>query len=130
MKKSIALLLLLSLFSCNKNDQEFTPASLAGTWKLTEMLQDPGDGSGTFQPVNSNKKIVFISDNKVTSNGILCDMSINSDTFTTGSYSETTKTINPSDCQNLTINYELNANSLILSYQCIEGCRAKYIKVQ
>jgi hypothetical protein len=131
MKKSILLLLLLSLlFSCNKNDQELAPASLAGTWKLTEMLQDPGDGSGTFQPVNSNKKIVFISDNKVTSNGILCDMSINSDTFTEGSYSETTKTINPSDCQNLTINYELNANSLILSYRCIEGCRAKYIKVQ
>ena len=131
MKKSILLLLLFSLlFSCNKNDQELAPASLAGTWKLTEMLQDPGDGSGTFQPVNSNKKIVFISDNKVTSNGILCDMSINSDTFTEGSYSETTKTINPSDCQNLTINYELNANSLILSYRCIEGCRAKYIKVQ
>ncbi|MBA4275728.1 lipocalin family protein [Flavobacterium sp.] len=130
MKKSIVLLLLLSLFSCNKNDQELTPASLAGTWKLTEMLQDPGDGSGTFQPVNSNKKIVFISDNKVISNGILCDMSINSDTFTTGSYSEANNTINPSNCQNLTINYELNATSLILSYRCIEGCRAKYIKVQ
>jgi hypothetical protein len=131
MKKSILLLLLLNLLiSCNKNDQELTPASLIGTWKLTEMLQDPGDGSGTFQPVNSSKKIVFINSDQVTSNGILCDMSINSDTFTTGSYSETTKTINPSDCQNLTINFELNANSLILSYRCIEGCRAKYIKVQ
>lgn len=131
MKKSILLLLMSSLlFSCNKNDQELAPASLAGTWKLTEMLQDPGDGSGTFQPVDSNKKIEFISDNKVTSNGILCDMSINSDTFTTGSYSEATKTINPSDCQNLTINYEVNANSLILSYRCIEGCKAKYIKAE
>lgn len=131
MKKSILLLLLLSLLiSCNENGKELAPTSLAGTWKLTEMLQDPGDGSGTFQPVNSNKKIVFISNNKVTSNGILCDMSINSDTFTTGSYSEATNTINPSDCQNLTINYELNATSLILSYRCIEGCRAKYIKVQ
>ena len=131
MKKSILLLLLLNLLiSCNKNDQELAPASLIGTWKLTEMLQDPGDGSGTFQPVNSNKKIVFVNSNQVTSNGVLCDMSINSDTFTTGSYSETTKTINPSDCQNLTINYEVNASSLILSYRCIEGCRAKYIKVE
>jgi len=130
MKKSILLLLLLSLFSCNKNDQELAPASLVGTWKLTEMLEDPGDGSGTFKPVNSSKKITFINSNQLTSNGILCDMSINSDTFSTGSYSETTKTINPSDCQNLTINYEVNANSLILSYRCIEGCKAKYIKVE
>ena len=131
MKKSIVVLLLLSLlFSCNKNDQESATASLVGTWKLTEMLEDPGDGSGTFKPVNSNKKIVFVNNNQVTSNGILCDMSINSDTFTEGSYSETTKTINPSDCQNLTINYEVNANSLILSYRCIEGCKAKYIKVE
>lgn len=131
MKNSILLLILLNLLiSCNKNDQELAPASLIGTWKLTEMLQDPGDGSGTFQPVNSNKKIVFVNSNQVTSNGVLCDMSINSDTFTTGSYSETTKTINPSDCQNLTVNYEVDANSLILSYRCIEGCKAKYIKVE
>lgn len=131
MKKSILLLLLLSLLiSCNKNDQELAPASLIGTWKLTEMLEDPGDGSGTFKPVNSNKKIAFINNNQVTSNGILCDMSINSDTFTTGSYLEATKTINPSDCQSLTINYEVDANSLILSYRCIEGCKAKYIKVE
>ena len=131
MKKSILLLLLLNLLiSCNKNDQELAPASLIGTWKLTEILQDPGDGSGTFQPVNSNKKIVIVNSNQVTSNGVLCDMSINSDTFSTGSYSEATKTINPYDCQNLTINYEVDASSLILSYRCIEGCRAKYIKVE
>ena len=131
MKKSILLLLLLNLLiSCNKNDQELAPASLIGTWKLTEILQDPGDGSGTFQPVNSNKKIVFVISNQVTSNGVICDMSINSDTFSTGSYSDATKTINPYDCQNLTINYEVDASSLILSYRCIEGCRAKYIKVE
>jgi Lipocalin-like domain len=131
MKNSILLLILLNLLiSCNKNDQELAPASLIGTWKLTEMLQDPGDGSGTFQPVNSNKKIVFVISNQVTSNGVICDMSINSDTFSTGSYSEATKTINPYDCQNLTINYEVDASSLILSYRCIEGCRAKYIKVE
>ena len=129
-KSSLLLLVLILLISCNKNDQVLAPSSLIGTWKLTEMLQDPGDGSGTFQPVNSNKKIVFINSNQLTSNGILCDMSINSDTFSTASYSETTKTINPSDCQNLRINYEWNASSLILSYRCIEGCKAKYIKVE
>lgn len=129
MKKSILLLAILGLlFSCNKNEEELAPdSSLAGTWKLTEVLADPGDGSGTFQPVSSNKNIVFISDNKVTSNGAICDMSIESNSSTTASYSEANSTIN---CQNSTIMYELNANSLILSYPCIEGCQAKYIKVQ
>lgn len=127
MKKSVLLLtLLVLLFSCHKNEEELAPASLAGTWKLTEVLVDPGDGSGTFQPVSSNKKIVFINDNKVTSNGSLCDMSTESNSSTTASYSEATHTI---DCQNRPVQYELNGNTLILSYFCIEGCQAKYIKV-
>lgn len=128
MKKSIVLLPLLALlFSCHKNDDELAPASLAGIWKLTEVLVDPGDGSGTFQPVNSNKNIVFISNNRVTSNGVLCDMSIESDSNTTATYSEANSTIN---CQNFGIKYELNTNFLILFFPCIEGCQAKYVKVQ
>lgn len=127
MKKSILLLALLGLLlSCHKNEEELAPASLAGIWKLTEVLADPGDGSGTFQPVSSNKKIVFTSDSKVTSNGSVCDMSIESNSSTTASYSEATHTI---DCQNRPVQYELNGNTLILSYFCIEGCQAKYIKV-
>jgi len=70
MKKLILLLFLSGvLFSCHKNDEELAPTSLAGTWKLTEVLADIGDGKGTFQPVSSNKNLVFVSDNKVTSNG-------------------------------------------------------------
>lgn len=117
--------LLVLLFSCHKNEEELAPASLAGTWKLTEVLADPGDGSGTFQPVSSNKKIVFINNNKVTSNGAICDMSIESNFATTTTYSESTRTI---DCQNRPVQYELNGNTLILSYFCIEGCQAKYTK--
>ena len=70
MKKLILLLFLSGvLFSCHKNDEELAPTSLAGTWKLTEVLADIGDGKGTFHPVSSNKNLVFVSDNKVTSNG-------------------------------------------------------------
>ncbi|MBC7845327.1 MAG: lipocalin family protein [Flavobacterium sp.] len=127
MKKSILLLAILGLlFSCHKNEEELAPASLAGTWKLTEVLADIGDGKGTFQPVSSNKNIVFVSDNKVTSNGQICDFSIESNSSSTATYSEATHTIN---CQNRPVQYELNGNTLILSYLCIEGCQAKYIKV-
>lgn len=132
MKKSILLLAMLNLlFSCNKNEQELASnPTLAGTWKLTEVLADIGDGKGTFQTVDSNKNIVFIGNDKVASNGILCDMSIESNSSTTGTYSEANNTINPSNCKNLTIKYELKNNSLILFYPCIEACQVKYIKVQ
>lgn len=128
MKKSILLLTILgSLFSCHKNEEELAPASLAGTWKLTEVLADIGDGKGTFQPVSSSKEIVFVSDGKLTSNGSICDMSVESNSSTTTTYSEATHTI---DCQNRPVQYELNGNTLILTYFCIEGCQAKYTKVQ
>jgi hypothetical protein len=127
MKKLILLLFLSGLlFSCHKNEEELAPTSLAGTWKLNEVLSDPGDGSGTFQPVSSNKNLVFVSDNKVTSNSQICDFSIESNSSSTASYSQATSTIN---CSNFIIHYELKANTLILSYPCIEGCQAKYIKV-
>lgn len=127
MKKTILLLAILGvLFSCHKNDEELAPTSLAGTWKLTEVLADIGDGKGTFQPVSSNKNLVFVSDNKVTSNGQICDFSLESNSSSTASYSQANSTIN---CSNFVIHYELVDNTLILSYQCIEGCQAKYIKV-
>ena len=30
-----------------------------GTWRLIEVRADPGDGSGTFQPVISSKTVTF-----------------------------------------------------------------------
>jgi len=127
MKKLILLLFLSGvLFSCHKNDEELAPTSLAGTWKLTEVLADIGDGKGTLQPVSSNKNLVFVSDNKITSNGQICDFSIESNSSSTASYSQANNTIN---CSNFIIHYELVANTLILSYPCIEGCQAKYTKV-
>jgi hypothetical protein len=128
MKKSILLLFLLGLlFSCHKNDEELAPTFLAGTWKLTEVLADPGDGSGTFHPVTSNKTIVFTSNNQVTSNGSICELSIESNSSTTASYSEANSTIY---CSNYNIHYELIANTLILTYPCIEGCQSKFTKVE
>jgi hypothetical protein len=127
MKKSILLLAILGLlFSCHKNDEELAPTSLAGTWKLTEVLADIGDGKGTFHPISSNKNLVFVSDNKVTSNSQICDFSLEANSSSTASYSQATSTIN---CSNFVIHYELKADTLILSYPCIEGCQAKYIKV-
>ena len=61
--------IIFTLISCIKNDNEDTTSPLLGTWELKEILADPGDGSGIFNTVNSNKKLTFYSNRKITSNG-------------------------------------------------------------
>ena len=126
MKISFAILVILSLFtSCKKNKRD----SLTGTWELKEVLMDPGNGSGVFTAVSSDKNLVFHSNGNVNSNGIICDMSIESNTSTSGTYSAIDSTIISSTCQNLIIKYEVSGDTLILIYPCFEACKAKYIKV-
>ena len=126
MKISFAILVILSLFtSCKKNKRD----SLTGTWELKEVLMDPGNGSGVFTAVSSDKNLVFNTNGNVNSNGIICDMSIESNTSTSGTYSENDSTIISATCQNLIIKYELSGDTLILIYPCFEACKAKYNRV-
>ncbi|MGB0879431.1 MAG: hypothetical protein ACPGTO_02575 [Polaribacter sp.] len=129
MRKIIFILITVGiLFSCtNGNDSN---KELIGNWKLIEILADPGDGSGTFSSVQSNKIITFESSGIITSNGNLCDMTLNSDNQTSGTYSDSESTFNSSDCNNPSYNFsfEQNENILIVNYPCIEPCQAKYIK--
>ena len=126
MKISFAILVILSLFtSCKKKERD----SLTGTWELKEVLMDPGNGSGVFTAVSSDKNLVFHTNGNVNSNGIICDMSIESNTSTSGTYSEIDSTIISATCQNLVIKYEVNGDTLILIYPCFEACKAKYNRV-
>ena len=126
MKISFAIIVILSLFtSCKKNKRN----SLTGTWELKEVLMDPGNGSGVFSAVSSDKNLVFHTNGNVNSNGIICDMSIESNTSTSGTYSEIDSTIISATCQNLIIKYEVSGDTLILIYPCIEACKAKYNRV-
>ena len=126
MKISFAILVIISfLASCKKNDRD----SLTGTWLLKEVLMDPGNGSGVFTAVGSDKNLVFNTNGNVNSNGVICDMSIESNTSTSGTYSEIDSTIISATCQNLIIKYEVSGDTLILIYPYIEPCKAKYIKV-
>ena len=84
MKKFISLLMTLSiLVSCS--DDENNPAEnpeLISKWKHIETLIDPGDGSGTFQPVESDLTMEFYSDSTVTTNEPLCSNSVLSESGT------------------------------------------------
>lgn len=129
---------LFLLVSCSSSE-DTTEASLFGTWKLSETNNDPGDGSGVFTKTNSAKVLVFQNNNEVTSNGSLCDNTINSDSPSSGTYTikqdvASSGTIIPSACNyNLanasqSIQFEIKGSLLYVYYPCIEGCSAKYVK--
>lgn len=131
MKKILFTLLTVGiLYSCNKDDDSNSDTELIGNWKLIEVLADPGDGSGTFNSVESTKIITFENNGTITSNGNLCDMSISSDNQTSGTYSKSEMTFNSPNCNNpdYDFTFEQNGNILIINYLCIELCQAKYIK--
>ncbi|MDP4662626.1 MAG: hypothetical protein NWS74_03095 [Salibacteraceae bacterium] len=121
---TIAILTALAVISCKKKDD--VESELYGTYKLIETLADPGDGSGTFQPVSSDKTVTLYNDGTITSNGELCRLNTETGTSTAGTYSFTDSTISSSDCT--TFGFELSGNTLILNYQCIEACRGKFLK--
>lgn len=126
MKKALLLFIVTGfLLSCSKNNEE-----LVGKWKLVELLADPGNGSGVFHPVSSNKVLEFYSDGTVKSNGAICLMDRASDTPSTGWYSLTDSTITGDDCKDASrkITFEHTGPKLILNYPCIEPCRGKYRK--
>ena len=138
MKKCILILVALFLFNCTSDDS--TPVNeniLFGKWKLIEQLMDPGDGSGVFNPIISQRTVEFFSDGTITVNGLLCYMSLEVDTQNSGAFSEIESEyydgeIIPIGCDNneTRIYYVIEDSNLILWYLCIEGCGQKFKKIE
>ncbi|KAF2338816.1 lipocalin-like domain-containing protein [Flavobacterium ginsenosidimutans] len=131
MKKNIIFLMLIGLFfSCSSDDQEKIESPVVGSWKLIEVLADPGDGSGTFRAVESNKTIEFKSNGTIATNTSLCDP-YSDEIKSSGSYSVTTNKIT-TNCQNpniATISFELKDNYLILHFISNEGYSQKFQRI-
>tara|TARA_B110000091_G_C13601222_1_gene384770 strand:- start:229 stop:612 length:384 start_codon:yes stop_codon:yes gene_type:complete len=114
---------LVTLGSCDNCEEEIIP----DRYYLIEVLADPGDGSGTFLPVESDKYLEFHTDGTITSNGELCSMGVESDSPSFGNYNQDTNTITTTSwC--LELSYEMDGDEVILIYQCFEACRSKFIK--
>ncbi len=131
MKNILLLLAAVALLSaCHKEDCSDSEDRLLGTWELVEVLADPGDGSGTFQPVDSDKTVTFKRNNVITSNGDLCSLAQDIGTPTSGTYSLTDGTYTASSCanSNWVHRFEQQGNVLIIFHPCIEACQTKYVK--
>lgn len=133
MKKYTFLFLFpfLMAFTCeDDNNYIVTDIELLGKWILTAQLLDPGDGSGTFQPVTSNLTLDFLSNGIVhITYGSFCSFNIQSEDSGTGNYDINTNTINPFCAPEISIEYEIERGDLILYFSCIEACAEKYKKL-
>ena len=134
MNKGILILIVIGFMaSCsNENNDNIENKEMIGEWELIEILLDPGDGSGTFQTVESDKILKFFEDGSVTSNSSLCNMSSNTGSENSGTYSTDEQIINADSCAGTSteIRYNLENSHLILSYFCIEPCQEKYAKIE
>lgn len=131
MKKGILILVSIAALIACKKEAEKTQSQPKekpeGIYQLTEVLMDPGDGSGTFQPVNSKKTIELFSNDSLYSNGNICSMDPGTGTASHGTYSLADSSIALAGCD--TLDFDLTDSTLIINYFCIEPCRAKYRKL-
>ncbi|MGI9546126.1 MAG: hypothetical protein ACR2MM_02725, partial [Flavobacteriaceae bacterium] len=107
------------------------PEGIAGEWQLVEMLADPGDGSGVFSPVDSDKMISILSDGTYSSNGNLCAFSAMLGDPSSGVYDEEANGYlidcgSPFPSQ---LRLNLVEGDLIISFFCIEPCLQKFKRI-
>jgi hypothetical protein len=129
-KISFLYLIIFCLSSCTSTNEESSTINEIGSWKLIAILADPGDGSGVFQPVLSDKTTTFETNRTISCTGNLCDLSIGSTLNTSGTYSSNNATIQTTNCNQLQLTYEIEGNTLIINYPFIETCKAKYSRIE
>ncbi len=114
----LPLILLLSCSGDDNNNQltPVEPVSLIGTWQVTSTYNDPGDGSGDFEPVMNGKTVVFNENGTWFCNVSICYGSLTQAT-TSGIYTET-ELINR-DC---TVSYTYINGVLEFQHPCFEAC--------
>ncbi len=122
----------LLLMACQEDtDDRLTLTQLEGTWLLTEVLFDPGDGSGEFEPSDAGFRITLNADNTFDSNFHVCRV-FEDGNRQNGDYVRIGVTEILISCQEQIANSvqgRLEDGFLIFYYPCIEPCVYKFRKV-
>tara|TARA_R100001369_G_scaffold11109_2_gene24482 strand:+ start:17341 stop:17727 length:387 start_codon:yes stop_codon:yes gene_type:complete len=118
---SVFIAVVLLNTSCTK--ENISERDLVNRWHLIETLIDPGDGSGTFQKVESDAIIEFFDDNTLRYSRSFCG---EENSLKTGTYSFVENEIYPECDPIVTFSYKIENNRLIIYYNCIEGCAEKF----
>jgi hypothetical protein len=134
MKKYFSLLVLLNfVISCSK---ESSPKSespdILGAWKVTEILIDSGDGSGTFEPYPEDWTLYFNTDGYVGTEFSLCDPTFHASEGTSYGFryiaDENRIVTNGCHDGDFMLTYHLNGDSLILHYPGDETRDYKFVR--
>lgn len=127
MKHLLVITTVFLFLSCSKNENSKSSSSQSTSWRLVEQYMDPGDGSGDFESIESDKVIVISDDNTWLSNSSFCGMNATNSEQSSGIINSEFKIIS-NDCTDFdyppSVAYE--NGYLMVYYQCIEACVQKY----
>ncbi|MEO6520358.1 MAG: hypothetical protein ABIN91_01665 [Mucilaginibacter sp.] len=124
--RTIFLATVILAVACHKDN--VTETSITGKWKLTEVLADPGDGSGKFNPVAPKADYDYV---KFELNGKL-EGTVLSD-YVRYSIKDSVITVFKTD--NTLQNYQYKIHDGVMDMSpagplfCIEGCANRFVKV-
>lgn len=120
-------------FSACSNSEDVIPesTSIIGKWQLIETYADPGDGSGKFIAVKSNKTLNFSSTEVRTNEGSFCS-NLSTDTYSLSEseYEGTIYTLLKYGSCDMAYSYVIAGNTLTIYYNCIEGCGERYKRIK
>jgi len=105
--------------ACKKNNDG--PGELYGSWKLTETLADPGDGSGKYVKVKERRILTFERSGNITGDVLT--------PFTKYKVLDSARLeLSADKIQTVIYYYKVTAKTLTINPQCIEGCGLRFIR--
>lgn len=127
MKKLLFALVLLNwlaLESCTKT------ANIEKEYILVEVLSDPGDGSGVFQAVTSDKKLIIYDDDTFKiENGKFCSFEEGAGLTGSGTINYSEGLMTGDECKDRRHLITQEGEYFTISYPCIEPCAQKYKEI-
>ena len=131
MKKELLILLAVTSLlyvSCKKTDKDNDgPGEVFGKWKLTETMQDPGDGSGRYKKVSGQIKYLIL--NKSADKAGKFEGDALPDLFSFRILDSVKMEVFSNTYKMpLTYYYKVSAKSLQLNPPCIEGCGYSFVR--
>jgi hypothetical protein len=126
MKKILLILLAAASIiyvSCKKTDDSDGPGEVYGKWKLTETMQDPGDGSGKYIKVTGDAKYITLDKSGKFEGDAIPELL----TFKILD-SVRMEVTGKNQSQPYNYRYKVSAKSLTLNPPCIEGCGFRFVR--
>lgn|SRR5690606_3884328 len=124
----------LVLGACTAPEPTTQNNGIMGKWRLVEELGDPGDGSGTFQPVAKGAERILVFERGGSFREIRGPIYSSNNVYDTYELLEDNKIRLTSEAQEnrppmIWTYYELTPHSVTIGFSCIEACLGKFVAV-